>query len=274
MSEVRGTPLAGVEAREARVTLVGGNWTASLEGRICMPVVAPAGLNRSAGLCRIGCCNLTRRGGWPPWNGSGGDELLYLLIGMDPRGESRILEPARQAVDQLGVAGDLLALSPARHVGDRPTGGVEADRRADGVGDALDDDLLLAVGQLRVLVASVAADERVGQLVNRDPDLSIGRETIRDRFDADVATGRRAVSEGRAGDPLDRDGVADRARELDQRLEQPREAVALDRLKRRIELDRATGELRQWIDLGAVEDLDQPEEGPRPILWVGARFRG
>jgi hypothetical protein len=77
-------------------------------------------------------------------------------------------------------------LSPRRHVGDRPARGVEADRRADGVGDALHDDLLVAVGEVRVLLAPIAANEGVGQLVSLDPDLGVGGELRRDRFNADV----------------------------------------------------------------------------------------
>src|SRR5262245_41482292 len=58
-----------------------------------------------------------------------------------------LFEAVCQTVDQLGVAGDLIALAPAGHVGHREAGGVEAEGRADAVGDALGDDLLAAVGQ-------------------------------------------------------------------------------------------------------------------------------
>src|SRR5262245_46296309 len=88
-------------------------------------------------------------------NGSGRNCLP--VTGRDARGEDRILEPGCQAVDQLRVAGDRATLSPRRHVGNRPTRGVEADRRADGVRDTLHDYLLVAVGEVRVLLVPVAA---------------------------------------------------------------------------------------------------------------------
>jgi hypothetical protein len=169
MSEARETPLAGVVARAARATLAGGNWTASLGGASCTITAGPTSVPRA--LAELTWGYSTHAEGHPP-DGSDLDQLLVGSWGVGRQG--CILKPGCQAVNQLRVADDLLTPSPGRQIGDRPTRGVEADHGADGVGHALDDDLLLAVGQLRVLLAAIAGNESVGQLVNLDPDLGVG----------------------------------------------------------------------------------------------------
>ena len=66
------------------------------------------------------------------------------------------------------------------------------------------------------------------------------------------------------------DREVDRGAEGGEWLEEGGEALAVDRLDRRVEVERATGELGQRIDLGAVEDRDEAEEGARLAQRIGA----
>ena len=125
-----------------------------------------------------------RRSGSPLWEAGGLVNLSRYLSRHCP--QRCVLETPSQSIDQFGVALDLPALAPAGQVGDREAGGVETDRPADGVGDALHDDLLLGVGELGVLLLSIATDQRVGQLVDLGRDLGVGRELRRDDIDDDA----------------------------------------------------------------------------------------
>lgn len=136
--------------------------------------------------------------------------------------------------------------------------------------DALDHYLLGTVGEVGVLLAPVAADEGMGKLVDPDCYLGVGGEFLRGWLDADVMALEGAVAERGARDLLDADGVADRGGEVRQRLKEVCEAVSLDWRDRRVERDRAAGELRQRVDLVAV--LSRDSSGP--ISTVGAADGG
>ncbi len=114
---------------------------------------------------------------------------------------------------------------------------------ADGVGDALHDDLLLGVGELRVLLLAVPTDQRVSQLVDLGRDLGVGRELRRNDVDHDAAGPRVVVTLSRAGHALDRDRRADLSAEVGERLEEIGEAITGYWLDRRIEIYRTAGEI-------------------------------
>ena len=128
--------------------------------------------------------------------------------------------------DQLGVALDLPALTPAGQVGNGEAGGVKTDRPADGVGDALHHDLLLGVGELGVLLLAVPTDQRVSQLVDLGRDLGVGRELRRDDIDHDAEGAGVVVALGRTGDGLGRYRRTDRGAEVGERFEEIGEAIA------------------------------------------------
>ncbi len=73
------------------------------------------------------------------------------------------------------------------------------------MGDGLDDDLLLGVGQLRVVVAAVGADEGVAELVHERADLRVGGDVAGDRADCDPSRRRLVEAVRRARDLLDVD---------------------------------------------------------------------
>ncbi len=108
--------------------------------------------------------------------------------------------------------------------------------------------------------------------MDRGRDLGVRRVVLAERFDADVAGLRVVVALGRSGDALDADRRADRSSELPQRREQVGEGVPLDRLAGRVEDGGAAGELRQWSNLGAIEDADEAEVGTGPLVGIGPRL--
>src|SRR5215217_1937827 len=84
----------------------------------------------------------------------------------------RGVDPPRDRVDRPGVLADRLervVLAPAGDVGDRLAADVEPDRRADDVGDAIDQHL----GPLAAVLL-VADAERVRELVNQRAQPAVG----------------------------------------------------------------------------------------------------
>jgi hypothetical protein len=105
------------------------------------------------------------------------------------------------------------------------------------MGDGLSDEFLLGVAELRISVLAVVADECVRELVAGNVDLRVDRLIRVDRQDLRARVARATVT---LGERLVDDRVAELVGELLERVDRPREGVALYGGDRRI----------QWLGLG------------------------
>src|SRR5687768_1978800 len=144
----------------------------------------------------------------------------------------RVLDPARDLIDRLGVLADGVqraVLAPAGDVGDRLAADVEPDGGADDVGDAVDEHL--GLGATVLLVADA---EGVRELVHERADLAVGSACgDDDLLVLVVAPAARAM----LGEVADLDAIPELAPELLKRRDQVGVAVAFDRLRRRAKRD-------------------------------------
>jgi hypothetical protein len=171
---------------------------------------------------------------------------------------SRSIVPAALDDGKVGV------LRPRGEVGDREAVHRESEGTGNGVGDGLDDELLLGVVESQVV--GLGGEQGVGELVDEGVDAVVGRLAF---GEPDRLVGGAVVAAVAGGHRLVRDRAPELGGKLREWVEDPGEVVAVDLMDRRIERQRL-GRRGQLADLASVEDGPEPEPSLGALLGVGA----